>query len=89
MVILRLEDILDANLLSIMSALLPTSSIPAATDDNLYDIMVPKSIGNTASTPYFDLARGITMPVAREFSTDSSDSNTSPETEDGQHVEEL
>ena len=43
----------------------------------------------TASTTYFDLTTGITLPVARVFSTDSSDSNPAPETGDDQHVEEL
>ena len=44
---------------------------------------------NTASTPYFELTTGITLAVARQFSTDYSDSNPAPETGDGQHVEEL
>ena len=61
----------------------------AATEDNSYDIMVPPLIGNTASTTYFDLTTGITLPVARTFSTDSNDSDPAPETGDDQHVEEL
>ena len=57
------EDILDADSPSILSPLLHTSSMPAATDDNSYDIMVPPLIGNTASTPYFNLTTGITLSV--------------------------
>ena len=41
------EDILDADSPSILSPLLPTSSMPAATDDNSYDIMVPPLIGHS------------------------------------------
>ena len=57
------EDILDVDSPSILSPLLPTSSMTVATDDNSYDIMVPPLIGITASTPYFDLTTGITMSV--------------------------
>ena len=42
----------------------------------------------TASTSYFELTTGITLAVARQFSTDYSDSNPAPETGDGQHVED-
>ena len=41
------KDTLDADSPSILSPLLPTSSMPAATDDNSYDIMVPPLIGHS------------------------------------------
>ena len=40
---------------SILCSLLPSSSLPAETDDNSYDIPVPPLIGSEF-TPYFDLA---------------------------------
>ena len=46
-----------------LSPLLPSSSLPVETDDNLYDIRVPPIIGSTV-TPYFDLATEITHQVA-------------------------
>ena len=47
---------------SILSPPLPSSSLPAETDDNSYDISIPPLIGSKF-TPYFDLATGTTHHV--------------------------
>ena len=48
---------------SILFPLLPSSSLPAETDDNSYDIPVPPLIGSKF-TPYFGLATGTTRQVS-------------------------
>ena len=48
---------------SVLSPLLPSSSMPAETDDILYDMSPPPLIGSTVR-PYFYLATGITNRVA-------------------------
>ena len=49
--------------MSVLSSV-PTSSMPKATDDNLYDMVVPPFIGNTANTILRSGYR-ITLSVAR------------------------
>ena len=46
----------------VLPSLMPTSSIPADTNDTSYDISVPPLFGSTI-TPYFDLATGISHQV--------------------------
>ena len=48
---------------SVLYTLLPSSSLPAETNDNSYDISVPPLIGSTVP-PYFNLATETTHQVA-------------------------
>ena len=77
---------------SILSPLLPSSSLPAETDDNSYDIPVPPLIGSKF-TPYFDLATGTTHQVAPalpsvQLHTETSDFSPEDRSDDTQYEEE-
>ena len=78
---------------SILSPLLPSSSLPAETDDNSYDIRVPPLIGSEF-TPYFDLATGTAHQVAPalpsvQLHTEASDFSPEDRSDDIQYEEEL
>ena len=77
---------------SILSPPLPSSSLPAETDDNSYDIPVPPLI-DSKFTPYFDLATGTTHQVAPalpsvQLHTEASDFSPEDRSDDTQYEEE-
>ena len=77
---------------SILSPLLPSSSLPAETDDNSCDIPVPPLIGSKF-TPYCDLATGTTHQVAPalpsvQLHTEASDFSPEDRSDDTQYEED-
>ena len=78
---------------SVLSTLMPTSSIPVDTNDTSYDMSVSPQIGRTI-TPYFDLATGISHQIVPTLSSvrlliGASDSSPADEAYDFQYEEEL
>ena len=76
-----------------LKELMPTSSIPADTNDTSYDMSVPPPIGSTV-TPYFDLPTGISRQVVPtlpyvQLLTDASHSSPAEEADDFHYEEEL